>query len=185
MPHIHTEPNQHDLTVTAYIVKRDSSEPKALLHMHRKLNILLPIGGHVELDETPWQAISHELTEESGYSLSQLKVLQPLSRIKKMTKVVQHPYPLSMNTHDIPGGHYHTDIEYGFITSEEPSQPVADGESPDLQWLTRDELNALGSDFIFDNTREIYKFLFDEALTEWEPVDVSNFLLDYPDDYIE
>jgi len=44
MSHIHTEPHQHDLTVTAYILKIDSSEPKALLHMHKKLNILLPIG---------------------------------------------------------------------------------------------------------------------------------------------
>jgi len=185
MPHIHTEPNQHDLTVTAYILKVDSTEPKALLHMHKKLNILLPIGGHVELNETPWQAISHELTEESGYTLAQLKLLQPLSRITKMSKVVQHPYPLSMNTHDIPGEHFHTDIEYGFITTEDPSLEIAEEESIDLRWVTKSELATLGSDMIFDNTREIYEFLFDEALAKWEQVNVEDFLLNYPFEYIE
>lgn len=185
MPHIHTEPNQHDLTVTAYIIKIDSSGPKALLHMHKKLNILLAIGGHVELNETPWQAMAHELTEESGYVLNQLRILQPVSRITSMKKVVQHPYPLSMNTHDIPGGHFHTDIEYGFVTTEEPSLNIAENESADLRWVTRSELDELGSDLIFDNTREIYRFAFDEALSNWEQVDVSNFLLTYPEDYIE
>lgn len=185
MPHIHTEPNQHDLTVTAYILRLDSSEPKALLHMHKKLNILLPVGGHVELDESPWQAISHELSEESGYQLSQLRVLQPRSRINKMTKVVQHPYPLSMNTHDIPGGHYHTDIEYGFVTTEEPSLNVEENESADLRWVTRTELDELKPDSIFDNTREVYEFVFDEALDSWEQVSVDYFLLDYPREYIE
>jgi len=184
MPHIHTEPNQHDLTVTAYILKIGSSEPKALLHMHKKLNILLPIGGHVELNETPWQAMSHEPTEESGYQLSQLCVLQPHSRISKMTKVVQHPYPLSMNTHDIPSDHYHTDIEYGFTTTEEPNLSAAENESADLRWVTRNELDTLGPELIFDNTREVYTFLFDEALAAWEQVNVNNFLLDFPKDYI-
>jgi len=182
MPHIHTGPNQHDLTVTAYIVKIDSSEPKALLHMHKKLNILLPIGGHVELNETPWQATAHELAEESGYELDQLRVLQPFSRIHKMTNAVLHPYPLSLNTHDIPGGHYHTDIEYGFITSEEPRMNVGEGESVDLRWVTRSELDALGPDLIPENTREIYRFVFDEASIKWEQVNVNNFLIDDPVD---
>lgn len=64
MSHIHSGNNQHDLTVTAYIVRIDTPEPQALLHLHKKLGVLLPVGGHVELSETPWQAIAHELEEE-------------------------------------------------------------------------------------------------------------------------
>lgn len=71
MPHIHTKPGQYDHTVTAYIVRTDGDDPKVLLHMHRKLGMLLPPGGHVELDETPWAAMAHELTEESGYTLDE------------------------------------------------------------------------------------------------------------------
>lgn len=74
MPHIHEGDGQHDLTAGAFIIRFDQDEPKGLLHFHRKLHKLLPIGGHVELNESPWQAIAHELDEESGYSMSQLMV---------------------------------------------------------------------------------------------------------------
>lgn len=184
MPHIHTDKNQHDLTVTAYIVRVDTTEPKVLLHMHRKFNVLLPVGGHVELSETPWQAIAHELTEESGYALDQLDILQPVSRIKKMPKVVLNPYPLSMNTHNIPTNHFHTDVEYAFVANSDPIHNVSEGESLDLQWLTRDELIKLSSASIFDNSRAIYKFILDEALNSWERVSTKEFSLDLPKDYL-
>ena len=53
MPHIHTEPGQHDHTVGAFIICLGNNSPKILLHMHKKLNKLLPIGGHIELNEAP------------------------------------------------------------------------------------------------------------------------------------
>lgn len=184
MPHIHTADNQHDLTVSAFIVRVDTAVPKILLHMHRKHHILLPIGGHVELSETPWQAIAHELTEESGYMLEQLMVLQPKSRIKQMTNVVQHPYPLSMNTHDIPSKHFHTDVQYGFVANADPLAVPDDGESLDMRWLSRDELLKLPKESIFTNIREIYLFLLDEALAAWEKVPTSEFLLNFPEEYL-
>jgi len=61
MPHIHTMKNGHDFTTTAYIVRVDTLEPKALVHMHKKLKRLLAVGGHVEMNESPWQAIAHKL----------------------------------------------------------------------------------------------------------------------------
>lgn len=183
MPHIHTDPNDHDWTVTAYIVRTDLDTPKALLHMHRKLNMLLPVGGHVETNESPWQAIAHELREESGYALSQLHIVQPPSRVKHMSKVVQHPYPLSMNTHYIPDNHLHTDIEYGFITESDPEHPLHDSESNDLRWLTLDEIMAVPPSEIFQNTREVYIFLINEALEGWDRVDTNSFLMEHPEDY--
>ena len=183
MPHIHTDKNQHDVTVTAYIVRTDTNEPKALLHMHKKYNVLLPVGGHVELLETPWQAIAHELEEESGYQLSQLQILQPASRIKHLSRVVQHPMPLSMNTHDIPDDHFHTDIEYGFVASSNPLLQLAEGESADIRWLTRAEMNTLDASLIFDNTKEVYNFIFDEALQGWDAIDTDKFLLGFPEEY--
>ena len=151
--------------------------------MHKKLQVLLPIGGHVETSETPWQAIAHELAEESGYKLDQLTLLQPKSRIKKMTKVVQHPYPLAMNTHSIPENHFHTDIEYGFITDSDPVVAIEEGESLDLRWISSDELNELSSKLIMDNTREVYRFIFDEALPNWDKVPTSKYLLTFPEHY--
>lgn len=183
MPHIHTGDHQHDLTVTAYIVRTDTLKPMALLHMHKKLKVLLPVGGHVELLETPWQAIAHELSEESGYKLSQLRILQPKSRIKSMSKTAHHPNPLSMNTHVIPSDHFHTDIEYAFITTSEPGLAIAAGESVDIRWISQADLNNVDPSEIFDNTKEIYNFIFDEAIKEWESVETGGFLLSFPDEY--
>jgi 8-oxo-dGTP pyrophosphatase MutT (NUDIX family) len=156
VPHIHTDDNQHDLTVTAYIVRTDTPEPQALLHMHKKLHVLLPVGGHVELLETPWQAVAHELEEEAGYRLKQLQILQPKSRIESISKTVHHPNPLSMNTHSIPNNHFHTDIEYAFVTTSDPELSIGEGESVDIRWLTQLELDSLDSSLVFDSTKEVY-----------------------------
>lgn len=183
MPHLHTDTDQHDFTVTGYIVRTDGPKPKVLVHMHRRHNILLPIGGHVEWSETPWQAMAHELVEESGYVLEQLTVLQPKSRIKSMAKVVQHPYPLSMNTHYIPDNHFHSDIEYALVASGDPAQEVAEGESTDLRWLDRAELEALSETEVFATTKEVYRFILDEALDQWDRVAATDFGLDFPDSH--
>lgn len=177
MAHIHPDKGHHDLSVTAYIVRTDTPKPLVLLHMHRKQNMLLPVGGHVELTETPWQAIAHELTEESGYLLSQLEILQPKPRLKKMTDATQRPYPISMNTHSISSDHFHIDITYAFIASGPPLTNAAMEESQDLRWLDGDELDALPSSVIFDNTREVYRFILDDALMQWEAVTTSQFVV--------
>ena len=63
MAHIHDQPNQHDLTACAFIIRQVDGEWRCLVHMHKKLGKLLQIGGHVELHETPWQSVAHELRE--------------------------------------------------------------------------------------------------------------------------
>lgn len=175
MPHIHTADNEHDLTVTAYVVRVDGPEPKALVHLHKKHGVLLPPGGHVELSETPWQAMSHELAEEAGYDITDLKILQPKSRLRHMTDAVLHPYPISMNTHPIPDNHFHTDIEYGFVANSQPTLELAEGESTDIRWLTKSELNALDTTSLHANTREVYTFILERALEEWEQVSATTF----------
>ena len=170
MAHIHTQPGQHDHTVTAYIVRTDSTEPKILLHMHKKLGRLLTIGGHIELDETPWQAIAHELQEESGYSLNELLVLQPKERLARLSGVVMHPYPVVMNTHNVAPGHDHSDTGYAFVATAKPSGQINKGESTDLRWLTRSELETLDEADLFLNVKEAYLFVLDTCLKNWERV---------------
>ena len=145
MPHIHTQPGQHDNTATGYIIRLDGDQPRALLHMHKKLGKLMPPGGHIELDETPWAALAHELREEAGYDLSQMRVLQPKLRLRQadVTGVTLHPQPVLMNTHDITPEHYHSDICYELTVTDEPRHPLAEGESTDVRWLTRGEVAAL------------------------------------------
>lgn len=177
MAHIHTEPGQYDQTVSAYIVRIDGDEPRMLLHKHKKLGIYLQIGGHVELDENPWQAISHELVEETGYNLSQLQILQPKQRIRKLNGAALHPMPVCINSHLIEPGHYHTDSGYAFITNQKPADAIQRGESTIIKWFTRTELAGLSSVETPDNVKEVGLFIFQVCLKEWQAVDTAEFKL--------
>lgn len=175
MPHIHTAPGQIDHTVTAYIVRVDGDEPRALLHMHKKLGKLLPVGGHIELDETPWAAVAHEIEEEAGYRLEDLQVQQPHQRLINIPGVVVHPSPVFMNTHPSTADHYHSDTAYLFVARSGPMQALGDGESMDLRWLNRDELQRLDGALIWENTKLVYEACFDYFLHEWTAVDAVRY----------
>jgi 8-oxo-dGTP pyrophosphatase MutT (NUDIX family) len=172
MGHLHTNLGEHDLTASAFVVRDDFPEPRLLLHMHKKLGVLLQPGGHVELNENPWQAIEHELREESGYTFDQLEVLQPAGSLQSITNAELHPMPVVVNTHDFDseGTHKHTDISFAFVAHGEPLFAPADGESRDLRWLSVEQLNALDSTEIFENVREIGRYVLDRVYSDWERV---------------
>lgn len=177
MAHIHTEPGQHDHTASAFIVRYDDNVPKVLLHVHKKLGVLLQTGGHVELNETPWQAVLHEIKEETGYELNQLRLLQPKLRLKHITGAVLHPQPLVFNTHrfDNEGIHKHTDVSFAFITESLPSGLPDEGESRDQRWIGVKDLQLLTNDEIYSNVSEIITFLLSDVLGVWEIVGLSDF----------
>lgn len=180
MGHIHDKPGQVDQTVTAYIVRRDGDDVYVMLHKHKKLGMLLPVGGHVELDETPWGAMAHELQEESGYTLDELRVLQPPLRIEALDKVALHPQPIAVQTHDITPEHFHTDMSYLFVAETHPRGERAKGESGDIRWLTRDGIERLSDDEIYDNTKQMCFAIFDSFLDAWQPVRATKFMTQLP-----
>ena len=171
MPHIHTQPGQHDLTSSAYIVRLDGPEPVILLHMHKLLGTYLQFGGHVELHENPWQTVAHEINEESGYRLSQLQLLQPELRLASLTHAINHPLPISIQTHKFGKlDHYHTDIAYAFVTSQAPQDAIGEGESGHIVAFTAEGLKALSDTEIFESVRETALFVLRELLPVWQRV---------------
>lgn len=180
MPHIHTEPGQHDHTVTAYILRDDALEPKTLLHMHKRLGRLLPIGGHIELNETPWAALIRELGEESGYNQGEVDVMQPELRIPSQKGIVVHPQPMYQNTHSIPGGapHFHSDSSYLLLAHGSPSGAIAEGESSDLRWLSVSQIRELSPDLIDPEIKEVCILALQKYLTAWRPVPAANYRTD-------
>lgn len=176
MPHIHTGPGQHDLTASAYIIRLDTKEPSIMLHMHKKLKKYLQFGGHVELHETPWQTIIHELKEESGYGIEQLELLQPQNTLTHLSETATHPYPLVLMTHKFGDiDHYHTDASFAFVTNQLPRYEIEDGESADIRLFTKKELLSAGNEIIPDNVKEIVLHIFDSVLQEWEKVDAHSY----------
>jgi 8-oxo-dGTP pyrophosphatase MutT (NUDIX family) len=176
MAHIHTEPGQHDHTVSAYIIRIDSDEPKIMLHLHKKQGTYMQFGGHIELDETPWQAIIHELREEAGYDLDQLMILQPTTRITHLSDgAIPHPQPMSHSTHNFDNKHSHIDIAYAMVARNAPNYSPDENESTDIKLFTRSELQALPKELIFENVREIALYALDEIYGSWEEVPTNTF----------
>lgn len=171
MPHIHTNPGEHDATVSAYIVRLDGPEPRLLLHLHKNLNRLMQFGEHVELRETPWQALIHEIQEESGYSINQLKLPQPLQRTENLPEITIHPQPVCILTHKYTGlDHLHNDTVYAFVTDQKPSGEVGEGESGEMRLLTRAELESADKNLIIEDVRKIGLKILDEYVTSWQQV---------------
>lgn len=146
MAHIHTKPGQHDVTVSAWIFRRDGDVLKAFVHMHRKVKKYSEVGGHMELDETPWQTIVHELEEEAGFTLNELDIYQPVSAPTSLPTVTVHPVPSLLMTYHPVKDHYHSDMSYVFYAKAEPSKKPAEGESDDVRWFTIDELKQGAKD---------------------------------------
>ncbi|HIA92127.1 TPA: hypothetical protein EYO12_03365 [Candidatus Saccharibacteria bacterium] len=174
MAHIHTNDDEHDLTVSAYIVKIETNAPKVMLHMHKKLKMWLQFGGHVELNENPWQALTHEVLEESGYKMSQLQLLQPPQRFVPQSKgVAWHPQPLAVNTHQIGDTkHFHTDLAYGFVTDQKPQLSPQQGESGTVGLFSIDEISSNSVD-LSPATKELVSFVLNDAYQSWDRIRLS------------
>lgn len=176
MSHIHTEPGQHDTVVSFYIIRTDSSVPRVLVHMHRKIHKLSQLGGHVELTENPWQAVVRELKEESGYTISELQVLQPVNTVPEISGPVVHPVPAACMTFKNPNEHYHSDLGYAFVSSAAPHSIPDENESQDLRWLTLSEYQDMvkNGDALRD-AYDVYTYVVNELLPRYVRIDASHF----------
>jgi 8-oxo-dGTP pyrophosphatase MutT (NUDIX family) len=176
MAHIHTGPGEHDHTTSGYIIRTDQKVPKVMLHRHRKLGVYLQFGGHIELSENPWQALKHEILEESGYDITQLSLLQPPVRMKKLKNGVLHPYPAMYNTHkfDEHHNHYHSDTAYAFVTNQKPKHPIGKLESAEIVLFSRNEIAKLPSSEIYEDIKDTALFILDVLLQKWEQIPSPN-----------
>lgn len=176
MGHIHSNFGQHDFTASAFIVRTDFNEPRFMVHKHKTIGKYLQFGGHVELDETPWQTIIHELREEVGYDIDQLRILQPKNSLRSLAGSIVHPVPVVTDTHKIPteSDHYHTDIGYVLITDQKPRHKPVKGESTDIKVLTLREVKSLKSE-AFLYIPEIYEYIHKKVLGKWEIVNTNVF----------
>lgn len=182
MGHIHDEINGHDSTVSAFILLEDQGELKILLHRHRKLGLWFQPGGHVERDQNPWQAIAHEIRDESGYELEDLFVLQTASPLAELSEVT-HPVPLFYRSHRYMAAepaHFHTDATYGFLAGALPSKAPAPGESQELQWFSSGELDLLPPESIHEDVKTIAKTLM-KSLPSLRGFEAKNYSLAYPE----
>ncbi len=114
------------LTASAWITNTEKTQA-VLLH-HKKLNLWVQPGGHID-DEDPSLALAslREATEETGLT----------------NLTLNHTGIFDLDVHEIPARpgepqHQHLDIRFWFETdAQDLSQ---NSESNDLAWLTRSEI---------------------------------------------
>jgi 8-oxo-dGTP pyrophosphatase MutT (NUDIX family) len=112
--------------VTASAIVVNDAGSKVALHLHKRLEMWLQPGGHIEVGELPVDAALREAREETGLPV----------RHQREGGVLFH-----VDVHPGPKGHTHHDVRYLLRSAELPMQP-AEGESPDVKWFTWDD--ALG-----------------------------------------
>ena len=98
-------------------------ERGVVLHLHKRLNMWLQPGGHVEPGETPAEAAVREAHEETG-----LEVRHPKSG----------PWLVHLDVHPGPRGHTHLDVRY-VVYGEDADPAPAEGESQEVAWFGWDE----------------------------------------------
>lgn len=175
MGHIHAEPGQYDFTASGFVVRTDLGEPKLMLHWHKKLAMFMQFGGHIELDENPWQALAHELEEESGYQLGQLKIVQPKQRPFPVHAKNLCPQPLYVRWHRFgDSDHYHTDIAFGFVADAPPAKNPKTGESRNFQFFTIGELQAPPAN-VHPGIAEMGIYLLSLDFEFWELVETDSY----------
>jgi len=149
MGHIH---ELNDFVVTIFLVHTD----KVLLVHHKRYNLWLPIGGHIELDEDPEQALWREIEEETSLTESEVKILsgKPKEKFKTQKFLLTPNY---LDIHDIDAKHKHIGLTY-FARTTTDKVKLSD-EHYEMAWLSGEEVESEKVEL-----REQVKFYALEAL---------------------
>lgn len=142
MAHIHST-SEYDFTATAIIVHKT----KVLLLFHSNLERWVPPSGHIDLDETPLQALYRETEEETGLTREHLTLFTVQSdnlTLERETFEHAEPVPFDINTYVVPkaAGHRHIELSYIF-ESDTDKVVLEEGKAKKLEWFTLEEINEL------------------------------------------
>jgi 8-oxo-dGTP diphosphatase len=129
MPHIH---DLIDFVVAVYITYNG----KVLLVDHKKIKSWMPIGGHIELDEDPEEALLREIQEECGLNVDIIGGLKADITEKGIKPLLA---PMYMDIHDITDAHKHVGLIY-FAKAKTDTVKLAEREHHAFHWFTKEEL---------------------------------------------
>ncbi len=130
-------------TATTFVVY----DNQVLLHWHPKLQMWLPVGGHIDRDELPEEAAKREVWEEAGLAVT----LHHAHHTLYLDDARQLTQPAHVVLEDINPHHQHIDLIFFATSATTEVAPAAD-ESQVLQWFTADDLRRWN---IPDNARQL------------------------------
>ncbi len=130
-----------DLVATGYIIH----ENKVLLIYHKKLQMWLPVGGHIEENETPDQAMIREAKEEIGLDVNLVGGLDIFGKniiISKEGNVIEQcAVPFHTNIHNV-GDHNHYSLFYICVPKGNVNIIINREEIEDFRWFSKEDLNS-------------------------------------------
>ncbi|MBU4337940.1 NUDIX domain-containing protein [Patescibacteria group bacterium] len=123
-------------TISTIIVCKE----KAFLHLHKKMDKWLPVGGYIERDELLEEAALREIKEESGLEI----ILYNPDKQVDMADAKQLIRTAHILLEDIKQDHQHIDFVY-YATANSFDVKPEDGEVTDLKWFEVDEIKKLAN----------------------------------------
>ena len=136
------------LVVTGYLFHDD----KLLLIHHKKLNLWLPVGGHIEKDETPDQALLREIKEEVGLDV-EILAQSRIQRAGNTHTICATPFHVSVHS---VGDHDHCSLFYLCVVKN-PESLSLNKEVLNYQWVSASELEQ---EYIPKDVQQIGKYAF-------------------------
>jgi 8-oxo-dGTP diphosphatase len=132
------------MTATGLVLNKQKD--KALMIFHKKLQLWLPAGGHIEQGELPHEAAIREVFEETGVKASVVDASQPLD-LTTNCREIQLPCPRwilheYIPAHNEKSAHMHYDFMYLMVADHEDCCH-AEREVSAARWVSRDELANL------------------------------------------
>lgn len=134
MAHIH---EKIDFTTSVYIVH----DNKVLLHIHDKLGIWLPPGGHIELNEDPNEAAIREAKEETGLDVELVGEAPSYDSPYKARELIP-PKFLNRHFYDLTRTHEHVDCCYFARAKGDASLARPEIEGGVIKWMTKEEIES-------------------------------------------
>lgn len=126
-----------DFTVATFVIHQGN----VLLLWHKKLQMWLPPGGHIDPNELPDEAAVREVLEETGL---EVELLSPLS-----SPPMPGPRPLArpegIQLEPISPGHEHIDLIY-FARLKYPERPLPEANLSEVErvgWYGPEDLDRI------------------------------------------
>ena len=109
-----------------------------MLHLHRKLGMWLPPGGHIEPGELPDEAAVREVLEETG-----VKVALVGEKREDIADPVQLHRPAGVQLEHIGLGHEHIDLIY-FACPQGTAEIRDEFDEDKVRWYAPEDWEAMG-----------------------------------------
>lgn len=123
---------ERHFTVSGFLVDGE----RTILHWHKKLQLWLPSGGHIDPNEDPVQAVVREVLEETGISAE----IVPQAPAYNFGNITQLPVPISIIVADVAEGpHQHIDMAYALRPVDGIAAVAAEADHGFI-WVSEAEL---------------------------------------------